>query len=251
VGGDFLSSTKREGSIKSWAEYAARWELDKDWVEIEDRSIGPAERDGYFVTLGDEWGTKACVDQFVADFVYPHITADSIVLEIGSGGGRVARRVAPQCALLICADIEIEMLRMCRSATRGFPNVVPVVVPETAPMIPIPDERLDFIYGFDTFVHMDQRTLFRYLLEASRTLRSGAKAVFHVATHETPKGWEHFMKSIRAGFKQGQFGSFEYIDSRAFVRMASAAGFATVCTTVGRGGNFYYERDMVFLFERL
>ena len=61
---------------------------------------------------------------------------------------------------------------------------------------------------------------------------------------------ESFAESIKAGEAVGDFGSFEYIDSRAFLRMASMADFECEATSLTRSGNYYYDRDIVFVLRR-
>lgn len=53
----------------------------------------------------------------------PFIGDASDVAEIGSGGGRVAVRVAPRCASYACFDISLEMLKKARDALSELSNV--------------------------------------------------------------------------------------------------------------------------------
>jgi cyclopropane fatty-acyl-phospholipid synthase-like methyltransferase len=99
-------------------------------------------------------------------------------------------------------------------------------------------------------VHLDERTVFRYMQETRRVLRSGGILMVHVATHETTRGWEHFDDSVTRGVRRGQFGSFEYLDSHAVLRMAEHAGFSMVKRSRAAEGNIYYERDGLFVLQR-
>jgi ubiquinone/menaquinone biosynthesis C-methylase UbiE len=236
--------------IKNWGEYARLWQADNSWVPIEDLTVSPNDRQSYLQNLGDEWGAKASVDQFVADFVSPHVSKSSKVMELGCGGGRIARRVASHCQLLVCIDIEIDMLALCRRATQGLGNVGLLLCTSQGLNIPIRTQSLDFVYSFDTFVHLDQRVVYKYLVECARVLRPGCRAAVHVASHETEEGWNHFIQSIESGESTGDFGSFEYIDSRAFLRMACKLGFECIGTSLQKSGNVYYDRDLVFLLQR-
>jgi cyclopropane fatty-acyl-phospholipid synthase-like methyltransferase len=109
---------------------------------------------------------------------------------------------------------------------------------------------VDLVYSFDTMVHLDERTIFRYMQETHRIVRRGGILMVHVATHETTKGWEHFEDSVTRGISRGQFGSFEYLDSNAVMRMAEHAGFSVVKRSIEGEGNFYYERDGLFVLRR-
>jgi SAM-dependent methyltransferase len=237
--------------MKTWGEYARRWQTDDRWPPIEDPTVSEADRKLYLEHLGDEWGDKPSVDQFVADFVIPYLATQATALEIGCGGGRIARRVASRCRRLACLDIDMDMLRRCVHATRALENVAVVLSADRSPSLPFQSESVDFVYSFDTFVHLDQRMVYGSLLEAARVLRRGCKAVIHVASHETDGGWRHFAGSVTAGEAAGDFGSFEYIDSRAFLRLASRSGFTCIGTSLGKSGNYYYDRDVVFVLEKL
>ena len=236
--------------MKTWREYAHRWQAGTDWPPIEDATVKPEDRRTYLQTLGDEWGDKTSVEQFARDFLLPSLSTEATVLDIGCGGGRIARHVAGRCRLLVCLDIELEMLVLCRRTVQHLGDVGLLLVPMQPPNIPLRNASIDFLYCFDVFVHLDQRTVYQYLIECARVLKPGARAVIHVASHETADGWNHFAESIKAGEAAGDFGSFEYIDSRAFLRMASMADFECEATSLTRSGNYYYDRDIVFVLRR-
>jgi hypothetical protein len=44
-------------------------------------------RESYLQFIGDEWSEKEALTQVLDDYFFPHLTEDSIVAEIGSGGG--------------------------------------------------------------------------------------------------------------------------------------------------------------------
>jgi ubiquinone/menaquinone biosynthesis C-methylase UbiE len=236
--------------MKNWGEYANLWKLNRDRLAIEDRTVGRNSRDSYLQYLGDEWGNKASVNQFVQEFIGPYVDPTSIVLEIGSGGGRIAAKIAPSCGHLICLDVEFEMAKLGKSSLATASQLSWIITSKHQVIIPLANASLDFAYSFDTFVHLDRRVIYKYLLEASRVLKVGSKLALHVATLETPLGWDHFSDSIRRNVVQGQFGSFEYIDSHEVLRMAEHAQFRCLKSSLGRTGNFYYERDAIFLLEK-
>lgn len=234
---------------KDWNGYAEYWLSHRDEIEIEAEEVSE-NNETYLRYLGDEWGDKPSIDQFVRDFlVWPGIASAS-VLEIGSGGGRIAARVAPLCRELTCCDLPGPLLELCKSALAEFDNVRYRPLVEGMPQIPVDDESIDLIYSFDTLIHLDQRTIFRYFRESSRCLKSGGRAALHLASQETPSGFAHFIRSVDVGVCAGDFGSFEYVDCRAVHAMAEAAGFRSIATSLGRSGNFYYERDVIYLLEK-
>ena len=235
--------------MNNWNDYALQWEADQSWVVVEDRRVLAAQKHGYLEHLSDEWGTQEAVDQVVSEFILPYTGTNTVVVEIGSGGGRIAHRVAPHVSQLICIDVERNMLRLCRAALANAANVTCVLVSKSS-VIPLLSDSVDLVYSFDTMVHLDQRTIFRYMQETRRVVHRGGMLMLHVATHDTSKGWEHFEDSVARGASRGELGSFEYLDSHAVIRMAEHAGFSVVKRSVEGDGNFYYERDGLFVLQR-
>jgi SAM-dependent methyltransferase len=200
--------------------------------------------------VGDEWGDKRSVREFVADFILPHLAPGAIAVEIGSGGGRIAVKVAPYCRLLIALDTSAEMLGALREAAAPLRNIVPILMPPGNARLPVADSSVDLIYSFDVMVHFDQRTIFRYLYEMVRALKGGGVGVVHHATCDTAAGWKHFVQSVAQGVKKGDFASFEYLNTTTMRQMADQVGLTVVATTIGRRDNFYYERDVVALLRK-
>jgi SAM-dependent methyltransferase len=159
------------------------------------------------------------------------------------------------------------MLRLCRAALSNAANVTCLLISKSS-CIPLISDSVDLVYSFDTMVHLDERTIFRYMQETRRVVRRDGILMLHVATHETTKGWDHFEDSLHVathettkgwdhfedsviqGVSRGQFGSFEYLDSNAVIRMAERTGFSVVKRSVEGDGNFYYERDRLFVLRR-
>ncbi len=236
----------KSNPIRTWNDYAANWKVLRSIVHIEDRGVPETQRDDYLETLGDEWGDKPSVDQFVNDFLVPHCTDRAIAAEIGSGGGRIARRVRPLVEMLYCLDTEPAMLALCEKAlaqVRGRSQFVQLG--REFPSLPIESSSLDLVYSFDTMVHLHFRYVFGYLREAARVLRLGGTAVFHVATSDTPQGRAHLLQSLSDRTEPGTLGSFEYLGAAALLSCASSLGFVPERVVSGVPGNFYYERDCI------
>ncbi len=48
--------------------------------------------------LGEEWSDKLSFDQVIQEYIRPYVSDKSKVLEIGVGGGRVAKKTAEMVA---------------------------------------------------------------------------------------------------------------------------------------------------------
>jgi len=59
----------------------------------------------YLEFLGDEWSDKASLQIVMDEFFYPYLNKNDIVAEIGSGGGRIASKVANHVEKIYCFDI--------------------------------------------------------------------------------------------------------------------------------------------------
>ena len=128
--------------MNSWNDYALRWQADKSWVVVEDRRILAASKLGYLERLGDEWGTEESVDQIVSEFILPYTGMKKVIVEIGSGGGRIAHRVAPHVSHLICIDVERDMLRLCSAALSNAANVTCLLISKSS-CIPLISDSVD------------------------------------------------------------------------------------------------------------
>ena len=128
--------------MNNWNDYALQWEADKSWVVVEDQRILAAHKLGYLKHLGHEWGTTESVDQIVREFILPYTGTRKVVVEIGSGGGRIAQRVAPHVSHLICIDVERDMLRLCRAALSNAANVTCLLISKSSSM-PLVSDSVD------------------------------------------------------------------------------------------------------------
>lgn len=153
-------NTAKASNIESnkniWNNFAKNWT--KQGAEVENSSIDEHGKIEYLEYLGDEWGNKESVKQVIDDFIFPYINSDSIVAEIGCGGGRIAAQVAPGVKKLLCFDISEQMLNNAQKKLSNFSNISYILnngqnFDETF------YGNFDFVYSFDVFVHLDLHTI--------------------------------------------------------------------------------------------
>ncbi len=65
-------------------------------------------------SIGDEWAPRSHTLQVISDFILPYICKDSVVAEIGVGGGRIAVEIYHEVDELHCYDISKEMLTVAK-----------------------------------------------------------------------------------------------------------------------------------------
>src|SRR5438067_9283178 len=106
-----------------WDRYSRNWDDPRFRKTQIDPSLGASANPAEFEIVGEEWAPSADVDAIVAEFIEPFVSAESTAVEIGVGGGRIAERVAPMVALLVCLDISARMLERANVALAAHPNV--------------------------------------------------------------------------------------------------------------------------------
>ena len=173
-----LSGVDYEGA---WDKYAATW-----------RGRFP---DAEY--LGDEWqGTEAGAAENIVEyveliertFIAPYVKSDDHVLEIGVGGGRTALLLRNRAAHVTCADISAGMLRAARE--RLGDERMSYVKLDGRTLEGIPDASIDFLFCFDTLVHMEPRDIFNYLVRIPTLMRGRRLVLLHHGDMLTERGWD-------------------------------------------------------------
>ena len=195
--------------------------------------------------LGEEWGSRAWVSEVLDQFVFPYVSADSTVAEIGVGGARIATQVAPRVGAFYGLDVSKGMLHKARRMLADYDNVslVRLKRPESPPWL---RGRVDFVYAFDVFVHFDLHTTWKYVGLMDELLRPGGRALVHVASLKSPLGWERF--SHQKAFSVGGL----YWQCPELVEiMADHAGFVKVAESTPDPRNEYLGRDHLAVLEKV
>ncbi len=194
--------------------------------------------------VGSEWGGAQEVELIVEEFVFPYVTSSSVVGELGVGGGRIARLVAPRVGTFVGFDISASMLRQARDALAGHSNVDFVKV-DKAGFRPELDGTFDFVYAFDTFVHLELHVMWQYVSGFARILKPDGKAFLHTSNLAAPDGWEQFAA------QEGYSVSGHYFVSPEIVGiLASRAGFEIVKASVPEARSAYLNRDYLVVLAK-
>ncbi len=227
-----------------WDLYADRWN-DPAFRQQQLLHEGRAGEDSAdVVRLGEEWGRLEDAVQVIDEWILPHVDPGSVCGEIGTGGGRVAVRVAPKVGEFHAFDVSRKMLTLVESELRDVPGTrfhhlqVPAFPPELA-------GRFDFLYSFDVFVHLDLHVQWRYLQEVHRALKPGGKAFLHTANLTSEAGWQRFVDQDRYRVE-----GFYFMTPEAVRTLVERAGFRLLEELGGEPGNFYYQRDLLVLVEK-
>jgi ubiquinone/menaquinone biosynthesis C-methylase UbiE len=138
---------------------------------------------------GDEWVELAQASgqpyadwkrSIVARFIDPYCPEGGDVVEIAPGHGRWAELLAPRCRALALIDLSPECVEHCRKRFEHLDHVR-CVANDGRSLPGVDDASIDFIWSFDSFVHIDPPTIGQYLGEFNRVLRPGGHAVIQHA----------------------------------------------------------------------
>src|SRR4051812_18986478 len=139
---------------------------------------------------GDEWSGMAayCGQPYpewkaslVETFLLPELTSDRVVLEVAPGHGRWSSLMVDRVRSLTLVDLSQSCIDACKQRFAAAENVTYIVNDGTA-LSGVADQSVDFIWSFDSFVHMESDVIASYLGEFARVLHPGGKAVVHHAS---------------------------------------------------------------------
>ncbi len=231
-----------EYNREHWNRYAKNWNKTK--IHVDNPNISEEEKKSYIKCLGDEWGIVSDVEKIVEEYIYPYVTKDSIVGEIGVGGGRIASKVIDRSKEFYCFEVSSVMLKRCKAALANRSHVRYVLLDQPR----FPDRfigKFDFIYSFDVFVHLDLHTMWKYFQEIRKILKEGGKAFIHTTNLKTPAGWEKFSKQKAYSFITHYFVSPEIIDI-----LAHHSNLRIIKTSTVDPTNLYLNRDYMVVLEK-
>jgi SAM-dependent methyltransferase len=137
---------------------------------------------------GLEWGdpdTSPPLQYVREHFLLPYLLADSVVLEIGSGGGRWTRYML-NVKHLFALDYHQELLD---EFNLNFKASNITTVKNNGDDFPgIPEKSIDFLFSFGTFVHLDLDIIERYLINMKPLLKENAIVVIQYSDKTKPLG---------------------------------------------------------------
>jgi len=233
-----------EYNTEIWDWYADRWN-DPAFRQQQLLHEGRAgENSADIARLGEEWGRLEDAVQAIDEWILPHVDPATVCGEIGTGGGRVAVRVAPKVGEFHAFDVSRKMLRLVEAELKDVPGARFHHL--EAPVFPAGlAGRFDFLYSFDVFVHLDLHVQWRYLQEVQRALKPGGKAFLHTSNLTSEAGWKRFAEQDRYRVE-----GFYFTTPQAVRTLVERAGLRLLEELSGEPGNFYYERDLLVLVEK-
>jgi SAM-dependent methyltransferase len=127
---------------------------------------------------GVQWGGA---DVFL-DVLDAYLSPSKRVLEIGCGGGRITRFVAPKVGDLVASDISDVMLAEARENLDGSASNVRFAQTQPYALAGLEDSSFDVVYSHDVFFHFELNHALALLDETRRVLKTGGACVISFVT---------------------------------------------------------------------
>ena len=243
----YTDTPNHETNRKLWDAYAQSWSSDVGWLQRMSGHVARQADDLQFV--GDEWSDKESLDAILDEWLYPHVLEKRFaVAEVGSGGGRIASRVAPKVERLVCFDVSEGMLARARSRVvgeLGHQHVEFQLIDGDAPYPKEYNCSFDFVYSFDVFVHMDLHQMRQSLQCIRSILRMGGLCFLSFANLLAPDGWRRFAKQ-----QHYSVGGFYFVSPDIVRCLLSRTGFNLVRMSKPQTGNTYLNRDLLIIAQK-
>jgi len=242
----YTDTPNHETNRKLWDAYAGAWSSDVEWVQRMSGHVSRRPDDLKFV--GDEWSDVESLNEVLSEWIFPYVKSEIKAAEVGSGGGRIAAKVAPTVGSLVCFDVSERMLAKAKDTVvgqLGHQNVKFQLVQGDIAYPTEHDEQFDFVYSFDVFVHMDLHQMRHTLGCIHKMMRSGSLCFVSFANLLAPDGWRRFAKQ-----RNYTVGGFYFVSPDIALCLLRHIGFKVVKMSQPRESNTYLNRDLLVIAQK-
>jgi ubiquinone/menaquinone biosynthesis C-methylase UbiE len=197
---------------------------------------------------GDEWTDQAAhcgmpyaiwKQDVVAAFITPNIPMNSTVVELAMGHGRWTPFLAQRSRRYIGVDFGPSCVRFCRARFANLPNAE-FYTNDGRTMPTVARNSVQFIWSFDSFVHIEPDITTGYMMEFARVLSPGGRCVIHHPG--TPTSSQRLQ------------GGRSALTTHLFARLARDCGLAVLsqvdCWGPGRRSNTRLFADCISTLEK-
>jgi ubiquinone/menaquinone biosynthesis C-methylase UbiE len=162
------------------------------------------DKEYHWSNHGDEWNGQAryCRQPYEAWkrslielLIIPYVDELTTAMEIAPGHGRWSQVLAERVKKLILVDISTSCIEHCKKVLGDKPHVK-YHVNDGKTLNAIPGNTVDFIWSFDSFVHIDKPTTASYFSGISRVLKTGGKAIIHHPGRSHTFLWLGFVRHL-------------------------------------------------------
>ncbi len=173
----------------------------RDKMQEQWEALRPTKSYGTRITRGpqhgDEWsvswgGSEMLWYITILPRIHSFLPAEN-VLEIASGFGRVTQYLKQFCGHLTVVDLSERCIEFCKQ--RFSANFhISYRVNDGKSLAMIPDNSLDFVFSFDSLVHVEEDVIEAYLLELAKKLKKDAIGFIHhsnLGDYRRDYAWEN------------------------------------------------------------
>jgi SAM-dependent methyltransferase len=211
--------------VPSVADNLDYWEATYDWNERGDAWSGP-------------WGDAA--SQWYGSILprIRHFLPAQRILEIAPGFGRWTQFLLNYCDGLIGVDLAPKCVDACQKRFEGQNAIFAVNDGQTLPMVA--DASIDFVFSYDSLVHVESETLASYLTELARILKPDGLAFLHHSNYGAYRRSARLFGPLQGAFdrtptliRAGLIRTGTYRGRHMRATTVTAEGFAHRCEDVG------------------
>ena len=112
------------------------------------------------------------------------------ILEIACGHGRWTQYLKSYCQELIAVDLLDSCIEACKARFARDPHVR-CFVNDGKSLDMVPDDSIDFVFSFDSLVHVDSEVIRAYISQLPRILRTTGVAFVH---HSNLGAYSHYKR---------------------------------------------------------
>lgn len=126
--------------------------------------------------LGNKDKAPGDLSKVIKHYIKPYVTPSSVVLEIGSGGGRWTKYLL-SAQKLILVELNSEFFPYLKKRFEKDVSKLQFYQTSGCELKNINSDSVDFVFSFGTFVHIDTDGIYKYLAEVKRVLKLNGIAV--------------------------------------------------------------------------
>lgn len=136
---------------------------------------------------GEEWKHAAFFcnqpykkwkDSIAKNFILKNTNENSTILEIGVGHGRWTTFILKRYKKIILIDLSQLCINFCKKEFSRYNNIE-YYRNDGRKLDFVSDNSIDFIWSFDTFVHLERKIVDSYFKEFKRILKPNGFAIIH------------------------------------------------------------------------
>jgi ubiquinone/menaquinone biosynthesis C-methylase UbiE len=198
---------ERSGPSRSWDAHFSRWTAEAKRRGIDPNDIGDAE-----------WGSDL-LDHALEMYYRPLVGAESVVLELGPGSGRLSRHLIGKVRKLIVVDNSDGVLAWMTEYLRGKgEHEVHRITGSAVPMVSA--SSVDAVFAHGVMEHLDLDEIFWFLVDFRRVLAPNGTIVFNFDNPTSIGGLQWVEESSGTDYRS----HFRFHAPAAIRSVASAAG---------------------------